>query len=356
MRHHLIVAVVLLALGSPVASAGAQTTTPNATGPVIRTTSFSGWFDHLVGWAQVATPLVALAGLIFIWKQIKQQRDEIKGQKEEEEGNRNDARANRSVSYQATYTDRAFLTTAGRCTGFLDAADAADCVSKIRAHGLARWADERSLPRTPPSVDEARASRNDLNYLLGFFETMANAYNANIIDRDLIKRDFAQPAAWYYAYAWWFLCWRREMASAAESQLYDQFDTFVRSLRSDRADVRKIKPNADLRVLCLPAETAVASTWAIAGRISNALSRRALNCSTVSTCLLAALEEAVEKVEGAVASGPASAPGIETVIVVPNFIEVPDRDWEMHRKRATEIKQALNRAPLSRLDAVARSL
>lgn len=356
MRRLLIVAVVLLAIGSPLASAEAQVTTPDATATVIRTTSFSDWFDHLVGWAEVATPLVAGAGLIFIWQQIKQQREEIKGQKEAEEGNRDDARANRSISYQATYTDRAFLTTAGRCTGFLDADDAADCVNKIRAYGLAHWSDDRSLPRSPPSVDEARASRNDLNYLLGFFETLANAYNANIIDRDMIKRDFAQPAAWYYAYAWWFLCWRREMTSASESQLYDQFDTFVRSLRSERPDVQKIKPDTNLRVLCLPAETAVASNWAIAGRISNALSRRSRNCSTVSTCLFTQLETAVNKVGAVAAPGSAPGAGIETVIVVPNFIEVPDCDWEMHRTHADGIKQMLNRVPIAHLDAVARSI
>lgn len=171
MQLRLILAVLLLAIGG--SSGAAQARSEHSLGQTLRPSTVrsadsrapeepaeeaaSSGLTNDAALAQIGATVVAFLGLFFLGFQIRSQRS--------------DERAGWTLSYQATYNDRAFRTVASKCTGFFDADDAADCVNKIRAIGVATWADDPSLRRTPPTTDAARASTNDLRHVLGFFET-----------------------------------------------------------------------------------------------------------------------------------------------------------------------------------------
>lgn len=344
MRPHLILAVVLMVLAGPISCSEARSErrpssahsvfapSPIATKPIITTEKSD--LDRAADLAQIGATTVSILALVFLGLQIMSERG--------------DTRAGWTLTYQSTYNDRSFRTIASRCTGFFDASDAADCVRKIRAIQSATWADEPSLPRTPPSVGEARASGNDLRYVLGFFETLGNAYNDKKLDRKMVDADFASPAVWFFVDAWWYICWRR----ASQPRVYDQFANFAIKVRSADPELEQhAKPKRKLRFICLPKRGANDAHWAAAERVSKALSARANEGLGPPQSLLDTVKGAVEDIEGRRApTAPRPTPCIETLITVPSDIDIIEDHWRPYRARALELKRAICQLDVSELD------
>ncbi len=324
MRSRLILAAVVIAtIGFVPVAAARERQAPVATGA---TGTASSPLDRDAALAQVGAALVAFLGLVFLGFQIRSQRS--------------DTRAGWTLSYQAIYNEREFRTIASKCTGFFDAEDAADCVMKIRAIHKASWADDPSLPRTPASSRDARASNNDIRYVLGFFETLGTAYNDRKLARSLIEDDFATPAVYFFVDSWWYICWRRGGKSARMSRLYAEFETFVLSVRTRRSELaHDARPKRHLRLICLPESNASDVEWAAAARLSNALSALAAPDPGVPAALVAAVREQVAAIERARPSTtPMPVGSIKTVLAVPSDIDLVEDVWRHHRVRAKELE------------------
>jgi hypothetical protein len=287
---------------------------------------------------------VAFLGLVFLGFQIRSQRS--------------DTRAGWTLSYQAIYNERAFRTIASKCTGFFDAEDAADCVMKIRAVHKASWADDPSLPRTPPSSPNACASNNDVRYVLGFFETLGTAYNGRKLARGLIDDDFATPAVYFFVDAWWYICWRRGGKSARMSQLYAEFETFVLRVRAQRSQLaHEARPKRELRLICLPESDASDVEWAAAARLSNVLSTWAAPDPGVPAWLVSAVTEKVSAIERSRSTSSSMPCGsITTVLAVPSDVDIVEDVWRHHRARAKDLEAMLSRLSFLELTSMVDEL
>jgi hypothetical protein len=261
------------------------------------------------------------------------------------------------LSYQSTYNDRAFTTIASKCTGFFDADDAAECVYKIKAIQDASWADDPSLPRTPMTVDAARASPNDLNYVVGFFETLGAAYNDRKLDRGLVDRDFAAPAVWFFIDAWWYICWSRCGQSALATHLYEEFETFVVHVRSRRGDLDSAaRPKRQIRLICIPGSSAPSSAWRAAARLSNALSASAESDVGVPESLTHRVEHLVNDLKSRRAAASSTRAQLMKMIAVPSDINIVEDVWRFHRARAVRIQDLISELSVDELDQLARSV
>lgn len=215
--------------------------------------------------AQIGGGLAALVGLPAVFWQIR--------------GARKEGKAQRTLSFQERYLARDFRTLASLNLAYLDASDAPDCIEKIKAWSESNYAEQKCLPRSPKDERAPQPCINDIQQVMGFFESMGTAYNNGELVEDVVHNSFAIPPIQIFTVAWWFICWRRDGKLHDKTGLYVQFQKLAVALRDSvekrsPGDALSFKPRPGVRILMVPAHPSDAqrADWRRAKALSKCLS------------------------------------------------------------------------------------
>ena len=211
--------------------------------------------------AQIVAALVAIFGIPILVAQLW--------------SNRKQARSDRTRTFQERYFEPEFHALASRVFSFLDVGDASECVRKIKAYHKRSHADDRCLPRHE-GRDAPRASVNDVDGLLNFFEEVGTAYNCKDLTKTVMHRSFAFPPMQILMKGWWYICWLREGKLAREDgdETFVEFEDMVKAIRKAKPNLAVDEPNPAVRILSLPSDPKSASQndWDTSARLAAFLS------------------------------------------------------------------------------------
>lgn len=322
-----------------------------------------GAFETIVGVAQIFATLGALGGLLFLAMQVaaaknhiataKDQitiaKDQIAESRKEAAESRREARGARTRAFQERYSSREFRTEASLTVGFLNASDAADCIRKIEAWESRSDAEDPCLPRTPHSKKARKASVNDVQQTMGFFEDFGTAYMNGDLEEDIVAKSFSVPPVQVFTWGWWFLCWRRGGRLLGETGMYAQFEGMVKSLRDDDPELKQdpdLYPKESVRVLCLPKAVDQES------RVPPAFWGRSRSLSVALTRHSASLEAVLHGLEANRPGWTSTARERWRILLIPPDINVePDDHWERKRKHAKRLAVYLDHLDRKGIDS-----
>jgi hypothetical protein len=185
----LIAWMVVLGVSSPAGSAqvsGGKETATSAAGD---------WADRAfwVDVAQFVTAAAAVFAAIAIPLQLR--------------ANRRQARETRTADYYRRFQEPGFSELSSRAWSFLRAEGTAERVRRRQAWSAATHGNERSLPCGATALESRflpRASPNDVWITVSFFEEMAEAYNAGLLDQHSVARLFRTVIRQFYEPMEWF--------------------------------------------------------------------------------------------------------------------------------------------------------
>lgn len=287
----------------------------------------------IVDWAQVVTAVAAIVGIPLISAQI------WVGQRQ--------AKSARTASFLERLAARDLRGLRSRVLGFLTVEDAADCVRKLQAYHGRLHADDDCLPPAAARPWAPRATVNELEEIMSFFEEMGAAYSrGELVDR-VMHVTFPLIPVQFYATGWWYLCWvrgggwvpprqgwldRRVAPLAGDTELWQQWQWMVQDLREKVPDTKAFAPAARVRVFCLPPDPDAAShaQWETATRWSVALNAQVDSLPTLTLDLDAAATRA---------DAGKGAPW--RVVIVPRTIDPPRVEVDANRELADTLGELL---------------
>ena len=278
-------------------------------------TDTSSTLQDIASVAQVVAALAALGFLPAIAYQVR--------------ASRKDAMSDRTATLQEKWGERDFIRNISRVRGFLAAEDASDCIRKIRAWNVLAHAELRALPRTPPDPHALQISRNDVQYLLTFFEDLCQRYNLKQIDGVSLARSIGPNLLELFCSVSWFIHWSR--AAQQDDLVFREWEKTMIHLRDKRrrwsirhfndqiyVRLRSQPTDFKIRAICLPRGDASEGDWRLAELLSRALSKeKALDLRRVSP------GKKVETVHS-------SQPGWTVVLLPRSLDESPHvRQWQL---------------------------
>lgn len=119
------------------------------------------------------------------------------------------ARDERTVALSERYWTPEFQDGVSPSVSFLRVRSAGECIRKLEAYHRRGHASEKCLPREPDRPHGPKASINDIDRMMYFFEDFAASYNRNALSRRLVHETFPAPPLQLFTEGWWYVCWQR---------------------------------------------------------------------------------------------------------------------------------------------------
>ncbi len=304
----------------------------------VRTDPVRDWTDFVIVFGQLGAMAVAVCGLLFLAKQVRLAREATDAANRLSEEARDAEIRRRTADLHDHLMSPPFMAMNSRVIAFLDVENARDAVSKVRAWREAPHSDAACLPRSP-RVDAPMASKNDVNHVLGFFETMGA--QKNLLDMETITRSFGPNPGYLFAVGWWYICWRREgkLRSPTAGATYCEFEDLIRVLFHHKPGFRDIcVPDASVRFLVLPSpDVTDDASWDLCAGLSESLSQSLdpLNC-----------------LAGLPTSSAVPRPIVGRVVAVPADLSFNLLGWGMLVDSAEELEARMQRMDPAQLAAL----
>lgn len=301
-----------------------------------------GLLEDLTSIGQLVAAVAAAVGLWFLVQQVGITKRQFLG--------------DRTRRFQEAYLDPAFYAAVTRTLAFLNADDAWDCLDKIKALHRRTHAGENCLPRTPKTTEDApKASVQDVELVLGFYEDLGATYNREDIDQELIARTFGVPPVQVFTWGWWYVCWSRDGRLAGEGGegTWSELEQMCKDLRTKDEELREFGHRPAVRFLCVPASANYSTSdvqWERARLLSYGLSATGEELTEVFSRLKRDSPELL-------ATGAEANPRWELIVVPAEIERQPDESWQAERATAAEVKDWLSAATNEgRIDRVLASL
>ncbi len=203
------------------------------------------WADRWQVYLTLAGAAIALLGLVYVARQLKQAREQTKSE--------------RTSALFERMQSRDFLRVTSETMAYLGVDEPTHRIRRILHYEQIR-SNEARLPGRDGRDGGPRA--NDVFHFFNFFEEMAALYNADKIDRELTRSMVRSATIAYFERAWWFMQHLREgrlVAAGAEpageheTTAYAEWERMARTLRGTAPPMG---PDEPVVVLCVPPDDA----------------------------------------------------------------------------------------------------